>query len=158
MHFIKWLGLGTVFVCALGLGALLASFERERYRQAEAFLRFMRYVRLQIDCFSAPLSQILSLMDEELRLACGICEEGMRTGNWLAGTRLLLPPEGRALLAEFSAALGSGFREEQLRCCDYYMARFSPLCERLRAELPRRIRLAFLLPVALGGALILLLI
>ena len=60
------------------------------------------------------------------------------------------------LLRDFSNTLGSSYREEQLRCCDYYIARLVPLCERLRTELPKRLRLAWILPLAVAGALILL--
>ena len=75
-----------------------------------------------------------------------------------AKTKLWLPDEACALLCDFSKDLGTTYREEQLRCCDYYLSRLCPICEKLRAEQPRRIRLAWLLPIALCTALILMLI
>ena len=50
------------------------------------------------------------------------------------------------------------FSEEELRALDYYMARLAPYCDRLRAELPKRQRLSWLLPLALSAALVLLLL
>ena len=65
--------------------------------------------------------------------------------------------EYAALLRDFAASLGTGYREEELRYCDYYLARLTPLAQRTRDELEKRMRLALVLPLALSAALILLL-
>ena len=62
------------------------------------------------------------------------------------------------MLADFGAQLGSSYREEQLRCCDYFLERLIPCCDLLRAELPRRERMALILPMAIAAMLVLLLL
>lgn len=158
MHFFKGLGLILLFACGLTVGYFLAAFEGRRCRQAEGFLALLRHIRLQIDCFSQPMGQILSTVDVRVRRHCGAPDHATDFPALLQGTTLLLPEEGRLLLQDFSDTLGSSYREEQLRCCDYYITRFLPLCERMRDELPKRLRLAWLLPTAAAGTLILLLL
>ncbi len=158
MHFVKLLGLVALFVSGTVTGVLLTGFERRRYRQAEGFVALVRHIRLQIDCFSLPVERILSTLDEGLRADCALPARAASFPALLQGTRLFLPPEMRDLLIGFSADLGASYREDQLRCCDYYLARLMPHCERIREELPRKMRLWLLLPPALSGALILMLI
>ena len=68
-------------------------------------------------------------------------------------------PEGFCdILAEFGRVLGEGYRDEQLRYCDDCIERLTPLCRQQAEELERRVKLAYLLPLALAGTLILMLI
>ena len=158
MHFFKALGLLLLLACGVALGLLLASFHKKRCRQAEGFLALLRYIRLQIDCFSLPVERILATIDDELRADCRVPENAGDFPALLAGTHLLLPLEMQELLASFCRDLGTSYREDQLRCCDYYLSRLSPYCTRIREELPRRIKLSLLLPTALTAALLLMLI
>lgn len=158
MHLFEWLGLFLLFSCGVATGYVLALFEQRRASQAEGFLSLLRHVRMQIDCFCLPVSKILARLDRGLLTDCGAPEGARDFPALLLQTKLWLPDEACTLLADFSKDLGTSYREEQLRCCDYYIARLNPICEKLRAELPRRIRLAWLLPIALCTALILLLI
>lgn len=158
MHFAKGMGLVLLFACGVGTGLLLARFEQKRCRQAEGFVALVRHVRLQIDCFATPVERILASLDESIREDCALPPHAESFSALLASTRLLVPEELRDLLIGFSGDLGSSYREEQLRCCDYYLSRMTPHCERIRAELPRRVRLWLLLPGALSAALCLMLI
>ena len=158
MPFFKWIGITAIFACGVFAGGCLAAFERRRVAQAEGFLSLLRLVRLQIDCFSMPVSRILSECDPELLVACGVTEPPRDFRALLASAKLYLSEEMCRLLEDFAARLGASYREEQLRCCDYYLARLSPYCDTLRGELSGRERMAMILPPALSVALILLLI
>lgn len=158
MHFIKWIGILTVAVFALLGGAWLCAYEKARCRQARAFLALLQHIRRQIECFSLPVSQILQQLDTALLLDCGVRERPSDLTSLLQGCTLLLPAKGCALLQEFAAMLGKGYRAEQLRCCSYYEAELAPICEALERDLQRRSSLWRLLPGAVGAALILMLI
>ena len=75
----------------------------------------------------------------------------------LEKTLLLVDTEYVELLRDFATSLGTGFREEELRYCDSFLARLVPLAQKTRADLEKRTRLALILPPALSAALILLL-
>lgn len=158
MHSLKPIGL--VFLLGSGVitGVMLLHFEQKRCRQAEGFLALLRHIRLQIDCFSLPVSRILNSLPPQIREACDIPQDVRDFPSLLAQTRLLLPVEACELLSAFGEDLGSSYREDQLRLCDYYTSRLAPYCERIRAEQSRRMRLALILPIALAAALALLLI
>lgn len=159
MHFFKLLGAVLIFGCGVLLGMTLARFERARARQGQGFLALLCHIRAQIDCFSIPLGRILASCDEKILADCGVeATDIADLKTLLDGTRLYLGEEACRLLLDFSERLGSSYREEQLRCCDYYIRCFTPVVDRLRAELPKRERMALFLPMALSAALLLLLI
>lgn len=157
MLFIKTLGGLALLLCGVIAGIWLCSFERKRTKQADAFLTLIRNVRLQIDCFGTPVGQILSSLDTHTREELGAPAQAQDMAELLARTQLLLPRELCRLLYEFAAALGTGYREDEIRYCEYYTARLEPLGQRLDDELEKRVRLAFLLPLSLVAMLILLL-
>ncbi len=158
MHFYKLFGVGLLTVFGILLGVVLRAFFRQRCRQAEAFLSLLRLLRFQVDCFSAPQQEIFASCDRELLLSCGA--EGRTRPSDLAGllrgVRLYLPEEMSGLLFSLAGELGGSFRAEQVRCIDHYIARFTPLCENLRRELPKWEKLSLVLPLSLAAALVLL--
>ncbi len=158
MHWVKWCGILMLLFCGVTGGVLLARFELLRARQARGFCELVRHIRAQIERFGTPCPQILARLDTDLRLRCVLPQHTGDLGELLAETLLLVPDEIAALLRSFATELGSTYLAEQLRCCDYYLAKLTPLCEALWAESARRVRLSFLLPIALAGALALLLI
>ncbi len=158
MHSFKLIGLFFLLCSGILASIMLVRFEQKRCRQAEGFVALLRHIRLQIDCFSLPVSRILTTLPPQIREACDIPEGASSFPVLLTKTKLLLPTEACELLTAFGEDLGSSYREDQLRLCDYYIARLSPHCERIRAEQSRRIRLFLILPIALAAALALLLI
>ena len=158
MYFFKWLGVALLVFCGVLAGVFFAAFERRRVAQAEGFLRLLRAIRVQIDCFSLPVSRILSSCDGALLRDLGVSGTPQSLPELLNGTRLYLAPDVCLLLTEFARRLGTGYREEELRALDYYVERLTPYCEGLRRELGKRERMALLLPPALAVALALLLL
>ena len=159
MHYFKTLGVLILLLCGVGMGVALAALERRKCRQAEGFLALLRYIRLQIDCFSLPVGRILNGCEGRILADCGVESEKMPDfATLLRGTRLYLPEEMCRLLWEFGGQLGASHREDQLRSCDYYLERWIPWCDRLRAELPKREKMMLLLPMAFAAMLVLLLI
>ena len=159
MHYFKFIGIVLILCCGVLAGLAFAAFERRRCRQAEGFLSLLRHIRLQIDCFSIPVVQILDSCDTRILIDCGTEATKLPDFNALLhGTRLYVPEEMCRLLVDFGAQLGSSYREEQLRCCDYFLERLIPCCDALRTELPKRERMALILPIAVSAMLVLLLL
>ena len=143
MRYCKLLGACLLLGCGVFLGL-----------RAEGFLSLLRHIRAQIDCFSTPLQGIFANCDAGILADCGVEIAGPGDlDELLRGTRLYLPQECCRLLFELAGRLGGGYRADQLRCCDYYTERLSPICDRLRQDLPRREKMALILPVA-GAAIL----
>lgn len=128
-------------------------------RQTDAFIAFLRYVKLQIDCFSLPLGDILSRCDAEL-----LCECGFRGAQTPRDIRELVSQcgiydtETARILENFSEVFGKSYREEQLRQCDYYISLLEGRREKLSAELPVRKKLNSTLCISGALAVVILLI
>ena len=157
MHIVKMLGIAALFFCGALTGIFWARFEHARCRQAEGFVDLIRNIRLQIDCFGTPIAGILASLDGGLYAALGAPCTVTDMEDLLSQTPLLVDREYAQLLLDFTACLGTGYREEELRYCEYYLARLAPLAQKMRDELQKRTRLALVLPLALSAALILLL-
>lgn len=159
MHYFKAVGVAVILLVGLGLGVALSAYERRRCRQAEGFLALVRYIRLQIDCFSLPIGRILSGCDNGILVDCGVESDQLTDfAALLRSTRLYVPEDMCRLLMDFGSQLGGSYREDQLRCCDYFLERLIPCCDRLRAELPKREKMMLLLPMAFAAMLVLLLL
>lgn len=158
-NFLKWLGILLIFSCGAAAGAYFCSFFKRRCRQAEGYLALLRYIRLQIECFATPLETIFSSCDRKLLLDCGMRGARPRDLSFLlAETDLLLPKNMEVVLTDCANDLGGSYRGEQLRCLDYYISRFLPLCEEMKKELPKWEKLAPLLSAAGSAAAVLLLL
>lgn len=159
MHYFKTLGVLILLLCGVGMGVALAALERRKCRQAEGFLALLRYIRLQIDCFSLPVGRILESCDGKILMDCGVESTALADFSaLLSGTKLYLPEDFCRMLEDFSHQLGGSYRTEQLRCCDYYLERLTPLCDRLQRDLSKRERMMLILPVAIAAMLALILL
>lgn len=157
MLFYKTCGTLLLLLCGLATGTLFLSLERRRCRQAEGFLRLIRHIRAQIDCFALPIGEILSGCDETLCRDCGFPHTVSDFPSLLAACEFCVPQEICELLAAFAARLGNGYRAEQLRCCDDCIERLAPCCEQLHTTLAAREKTAMILPLSLAACLALLL-
>ena len=156
MTFFKLAGVFLVLASGGALAARQVRRERRRVEQLAGFVALVRYVKLQIDCFSLPVPQILLRCDRSILSACGITGEITDFEGALRAADLAVPPSAERLLFEFGAALGGSYRAEQLRLCEHYLGRLQPMLDTLRAEAGKRERMAWLLPMALSVSLLLL--
>ncbi len=151
--------LGAIFLLSASVlaGLLARRFFRLRYKQALGFLALLQHTRRQIDCFSAPIRQILSSCDPEVLSDIGATGEVDDFSELVSG-ELYLSEQICELLGRFCGELGKGYREDQLRACDYYIATLSPYCDELRKELVRCEKMAVFLPPAIAAIVVLLLL
>ena len=102
----------------------------------------IRLARMQVSCFSLPASEILRRADPALLRRCGW--RGERMGQSMAEFYALCESRDEAcdaVLKAFAKDFGGGYREEQLRQCDYYLACLQQRRDSLAQELPRRKKL-----------------
>ena len=127
--------------------------------QVECWLTLLRYVRMQVDCFALPVSEILGRCDAALLRGCGYtADEPPEDFGQMLARCSIRDGESAALLRSFSEEFGKSYREEQSRGCEYYFSLLNGRRETLAARMPtqRRIRSALCISGAL--ALVILLI
>jgi len=140
LHF-KLLGALLLTVTG-GCGAwMLGHRDSIRIDRVEAWIALLRLTKNQIDCFSLPVPEILARCEPSLLTRIGWEGEtpppdfGAITASDAIG---MLSMEGRRIACAFSEEIGKGYRQEQLRTCDYSIGLFSAERDRLLSELPKK--------------------
>lgn len=159
MGFFRLLGALLLLLSGLLLGSSLNRGLREVLAEVEAYGKLVRWIKLQVSCFSLPVEEILRRADPKLLRACGWREERppSELSEFLKGSR---PSDGELarILRDFSAEFGREYREEQLARCDYYLALLDRRAEELRARLEGKRRVNMTLSAAGAAALVILFI
>ena len=130
---------GTMMLVCSGFAA---SYELNRravaaLRQNEGMMSLLRTVRGQIECFARPISEILSASDTRDLLACGYF--GEETPSDLLGLLSQCKVYDRAtvkIVLQFAEEFGRGYREDEVRACDYVLSRLEERRVQMAAELP----------------------
>lgn len=146
--------LGTLMILLAGSGASLCAvhYERARLRLLDGWIDLILFIRGQIDCYLTPIDEILRALDPELLRLCMGSTGCTSLSALLQAGRLYLSPEAYRLLFGFVREIGSSYREEQLRRCDYYLEALRTLREKVAEEQPVRIRLSVTLGLCLSIA------
>ena len=151
--------LGCLLVLSAGGLAAFSSvqYEKRRLSVLDGWIGLVFYIRSQIDCYLTPLNEILNGADRELLRACmgdGHCRD---LQGILQNSQLYLGSEAQRLLSAFVRELGSSYREEQVKRCDYYITSLRTLRDKQMEELPAKIRVsvAICLCIAFGVAILL---
>ena len=150
---------GALLVLAMGALAAYgaARAEKRRLEVLEGWVDLIMYIRGQIDCFLTPLDEILQNCDRRVLDACLAPENARDLETVLAASLPYLDADARHLLERFLREVGTSYREEQLKRCDYYLNALSVLREKRAAELPvrRRLLTSLSLCAAIGTAILL---
>lgn len=141
--------------CSVGFFA--SSGRKRRLYHTEAALELIGRVRASIDCFLTPVNDIFAGFSNEPLEECGFLdvlrEKGL-TAAALSGTASF-PEQVTELLVSFSTSLGEGYKEEQLKLCDFYGDAILKVLESERSEYEKDIRLYRFVPALLALFIIL---
>ena len=141
-----------------GVSAYLAvRYEKKRLTVLEGWIDLILYIRGQIDCYLMPMPEILASGDRALFEACMSPANAADLPEILHASSIYLDGGTKRLLESFVREIGTGYREEQLRRCDYFVDVLRTQREKTAAELSARIRLAVALCLctALGTTILL---
>ncbi len=150
----KLLGLCLLLVTAVGLSFRYA---REMKRTLDTWVAcedFIRYTKMQIDCFCTPKNRIFSSFSHKVLEARGFLP-ALRIGKemGMAAEETLGDRELVGLLSQFGRELGQGYREEQMAVCDFYLAALRTKLEDLQRAFPSKVRVRR--TVYISGAMLL---
>lgn len=151
--------IGSVFVLssAVGVSTVLIASSRRRIRHTEALVELVRHIRTHIEYFLTPVDLIFSDFRNETLESCGFCPvlrdsglaEALRTGG---GS---FSPETRLIAEKFASSLGDGYRDGQLRLCDFCISGLSEQLERERESYDRNLNMYRFVPCLLALFIIL---
>lgn len=152
--------LGSVMVLCSGAGAAFFSvrYEGARLRTLDAWIDLILFIRGQIDCYLMPLDEILRKADTALPEGSPFGHAGAQSLDALLHqSKIYLSTDTHRLLSSFVREIGSSYREDQLKQCDYYIQALRSQRQEVASQLPSRIKLSatLCLCLALGTAILL---
>ncbi len=150
-----------LLIGAWGVSRAMGSREMQRVAEYEAILDFLRYIRMQIDCFRTPRGELFGKYQNKCLLENGFLEALTREGTIegaLQEAHGLWEREDCLVLQCFDRELGDRYLEEQLASCDYYIALWETRVGAVKEGLGNRIKLKRTLALSLGALIWILLI
>ncbi len=155
----EFIGAGIVLVSALFLSFRLTRDHRAHLRELDAFYNMIVYIRDNIDHFMKPLPDIFQTYTNETLERCGFLPKVRKTDLSQAwrGQTFMISEECRTLLNDFCTQIGSGYRTEELRLCEYTLSRLHNILEKNRNELNNRLKLYKTVPLLFALSVILIL-
>jgi hypothetical protein len=146
--------LGALLIVAVGIFAAFVSvqYEKKRLGVVDGWIDLILYIRGQIDCYLMPIDDILSGGDRALLEACMSPANAADLPAILASCEIYLDGDAKRILDSFVREIGAGYREDQLKRCDYFISSLRAQRERIAASLPLRTRLCATLCICIALA------
>ena len=146
--------LGALLIFAVGVFAAFVSvqYEKKRLSVVDGWIDLILYIRSQIDCYRMPLDDILSGGDRALFEACMSPSNAADLPATLEASGIYLDGDGKRLIESFVREIGAGYREEQIKRCDFFISSLRTQRERIAAQLPLRTRLCATLCICIALA------
>lgn len=157
MTFWKLLGGGLIVLAGGIVAHQTVKREKKRLSVLDGWLDLLLYIRGQIDCYLMPLDEILAAADKTLLVRAGAVRATDSLRAIYASALPYLDAESGRLIASLIRELGTSYREEQVKRCDYYLGALQKQREKLAAELPARVKMYTTLSIcaAVGTAILL---
>jgi hypothetical protein len=146
--------LGALLILSVGVFAAFVSvqYEKRRLSVVDGWIDLILYIRGQIDCYLLPIEDILSSGDRALLEACMSPSNAADLPAILASCEIYLDGDAKRTLESFVREIGAGYREEQIKRCDFFIASLRTQREKIAASLPLRVRLCATLCICLALA------
>lgn len=146
--------LGALLVLSVGVFSAFVSvqYEKKRLTVVDGWIDLILYIRGQIDCYLMPLDDILSNGDRALFEACMSPSNAADLPAILEASGIYLDGEAKHTLESFVREIGTGYRDEQIKRCDFFISSLRVQREKIAAALPMRTRLCATLCICLSLA------
>ena len=146
--------LGALLILSVGVFAAFISvqYEKKRLTVVDGWIDLILYIRGQIDCYLLPIGDILLGGDRALFEACMSPSNAADLPAILDASGIYLDGDGKRIIESFVREIGSGYREEQLKRCDYFVSSLRSQREKIAATLPLRTRLCATLCICIALA------
>lgn len=159
MLIFKLLGGTSIFLSASMFYFEARRYEKAKLGQTDAFVTLLRYIKKQIECFSAPISTIIGQCDSKLLEECGIYLKGKKEmffSQLLQNCTFYIDAEAIDIIKKFANEFGKSYREDQLKSCDYYISELIKYREKTVGELPKERKMRFAICFCISSSIILL--
>ena len=147
-----------ILLSAVGVARILTAAADRSLSHTRAMCELLSYTRRMIESFSMSGEEILGRCDDRLLGACGYFL-GVRPKSFIELFERceIVDGECRRIFGDFCRNFGKGYRDEQLRNCEYCLSLLAARSEVLASEnaTKKKIIIASTLSVALMLAILL---
>jgi hypothetical protein len=140
MLIFKVVGALMVLACGAGLALGAARYERARLQVHDGLILLLFFIKGRIDCYAMPAEQILLEMDKGILADCRCPGQIDSIEALLPHVKSYLDAETYRVLQAFGQGLGGGFRDEQIKRCDYYIELLRQKRMQLESDLSVRVK------------------
>ncbi len=159
---LKMLGIVIILAASAGAGIIYSNALREEFRKTAGFVKLIRFIKVRIECFNQPLTEIYRDFSEKSLEDCGFISE-MRSSGYISALYklkniLALKDDVFVLLSDFGSELGKSMSEDQIRLCERYIHMIDEKVKETEKEMPTKIKLAGALSAAAAAMWIIMLI
>lgn len=157
---IELIGGIILLLAAWLIGSDLINNYKTKSRELEALYDMVAYIRDNIEYRMKPLPDIFDVYTNEYLEHCGFLEAVRKTDlsqAWLA-QKFALNGEAYRLIEDFIKEIGSGYQAEEVRLCEYTLARLHDILEKNHADATNQLKLFRTVPVMFALSIILILI
>ena len=156
---LRIVGAAILSLCGVLFAAHLNRRAECRLRQVEGWISLLRFVKAQVECFSLPMSEILLRCDQAVLQSCGYpADIPPKSFSAMCEASTFCDAECVRIARAFAEEFGKGYREEEMRGCDYYLAQLEAHKEMLAKKLPVQKKMNATLSICAALALVLLLL
>ncbi len=157
---IEWLGTGSLMIAAWLFSTVLIRDQRNRLREAEALYDMVSCIRDNIEHLMKPLPEIFQNYTNTYLESCGFLPTVRKSDLRTAWTEHTFAVSGETyrLIDEFIRNLGSGYRTEELRLCEYTLGRLRKNLDHMQGDAVNQRKLYKTVPMMFALSIILILI
>jgi len=156
---IRILGAAILSLCGVLFAAHLNRRAENCLGETEGWIALLRFVKGQVECFSLPMGEILARCDAEILRTCGYgATLSPKSFSGMIEASCFCDQDCERIARAFAEDFGRGYREEETRGCDYYLAQLESHKEALSKKLPLQKKRNATLSICAALALVLLLL
>ncbi len=152
-------GTAILLLSAVSYSYILIKNERKKLAQTEDFCRLILYIKNNIDAFMTPIGEILLSFSDYGDSFADFMELAKTHGlsHASAHCTLAIEKESLRILEEFSAKIGCGYKDEELRLCQYSYNQMTELLKKERDEIGKKTKMYKTLPIMSAVSILLML-
>lgn len=160
---IKTAGSATLVFSTIYYGAVMIREERSKLTTADAICEMMRYVRDNIEHFMKPLPDIFASYRNDALERTGFLADVRENGLKYAQIdrhfgKNSVDTEVLAVLNDFCGKIGGGYRDDEIRLCDYSIAQIEKRTAKMKDDFSSKAKIYRTLPPLFALSVLLILI
>ena len=155
---LKWLGAVLLILSGLGGAVWISSREKRRMEKLMALLAWVKYVQNQIDCYSAPMQEILSGTPPDMWKALDFDEPPPCLSEVTDKVRRICGDAAGEILASYEKAQGRSYRETEVRLCQRTASALEALLQQKQRAFPAHQKTTVALCLAAVGIAVIILL